>query len=353
MSEALDAGAVIETAADLDVGDEVRLARAGYEWASPMAVDDVDVVAWVDADGEAAFRAAEVELSKSRGQTAENPHVVEAVSGDIARHRQADHRNTVHRFDPVGSDSDDGDAGSDGQDIECPDCQKTFKNEHGLAIHRGHHHDGGDELSEDIDEELGLEDDEGEVDEADADPSPPVPDTGDIGTGELTAAVEPVDGEWRRSDVAGVETATNGHVEGGQDDGIETKGFADPDQADEDIESFPRPCDCGVVVNDTLEYQIHRTEAHGEPQYELDYIDPGEFQSHVEAAETVPELAEELEWGLERTLRALGIYGCEDAIGAGDIPDDPTATSDLLTAGSDADADQADRGADGAGRADP
>ena len=159
-----------------------------------------------------------------------------------------------------------------------------------------------------------------------------LPDTSDIGTGELTPAVRALDEEvWAEMSAA----SQNGR--GGTAD-IQTRGFAsDEDNKDGDGEvCYPYVCSCGVVCKDNLARRIHRTEAHGTPQGDLGYLQPGEFETLVRQSDTVSELADALEWQQERTLRALGIYGFEDATTGGDIPDDPAAREDLLRLGPDA-----------------
>ena len=79
-----------------------------------------------------------------------------------------------------------------------------------------------------------------------------------------------------------------------------------------------RECQCGTTVDGDLEWQVHQLEAHGTPQARLDYMEPGEFESLVEDAESVGEVIEACSWSRERTLRLLGIYGLSDVIG-GDI----------------------------------
>jgi len=121
---------------------------------------------------------------------------------------------------------------------------------------------------------------------------------------------------------------------------IQTQGFAgDDDESDHKDDNhicYPHVCSCGVVCEDELSRQIHRTEAHGAPQAKFGHLQPGEFETLVAQSETVSELADALESGYERTLRALGIYGFEDVVTGGERPDDPAASEDLLRLGPDA-----------------
>lgn len=155
MSEAIDPSTVIRTARTLEPGDEVRVARKGYEWSSPLDVVDVQVVDWKSPGGGFSTAAVTVE---SRSQLD-----VEATSGDdYAIIIQSDLAHALYRFDlPSQGDGDDAEAADevDGPEAEhdCPDCDRAFDTERGLNIHRGQVHNGGDELSEGIDEELGVE----------------------------------------------------------------------------------------------------------------------------------------------------------------------------------------------------
>jgi len=79
-----------------------------------------------------------------------------------------------------------------------------------------------------------------------------------------------------------------------------------------------RECQCGTTVDGDLEWQVHQLEEHGTPQARLDYLEPGEFESLVENADSVGEVIDACSWSRERTLRLLGIYGLSDVIG-GDI----------------------------------
>jgi hypothetical protein len=82
---------------------------------------------------------------------------------------------------------------------------------------------------------------------------------------------------------------------------------------------YPCECRCGVVCEDSLDWAIHRLEVHGVSQSRLDYLDPGEFESLVEAADTVRDLADDLDWSLRRTLRVLSAYGLGDVVGPSDV----------------------------------
>ena len=92
---------------------------------------------------------------------------------------------------------------------------------------------------------------------------------------------------------------------------------ADTDADAEDSNS--RQCGCGHVCEDGLEYAIHRTEEHGSPQSVLGYLEPGEFESVVEGADSVLEMGTELGWSTERVIRALNIYGLAEIVGPSDV----------------------------------
>jgi len=153
-------------------------------------------------------------------------------------------------------------------------------------------------------------------------------DTGDIGTGEMTSAVRPLDeGEWAPFELEQRDQEDT--------DMIQTSGFADDDnESDDDRIFFPWVCSCGVACESQLERVIHRTEAHGVPQAKLNSLAQGEFLKRVRTSDSVTELAQSLNVGTEKTLRMLGIYGIEYA--GGGLPDDPTASADLLQLGPEA-----------------
>jgi hypothetical protein len=80
-----------------------------------------------------------------------------------------------------------------------------------------------------------------------------------------------------------------------------------------------RTCGCGERFDDAFEYSIHRTEYHEEPQGVLGYLDAGEFETVVEAADSIQEIARAVDWSTERVLRALNIYGLEEIVGPSDV----------------------------------
>lgn len=94
----------------------------------------------------------------------------------------------------------------------------------------------------------------------------------------------------------------------------------EPDGDGGDYYPYPRECiECGeVTVKNSFEEAIHRTEVHGTTQSSLDYMEPGEFETAVEAADSVGEIADALGWSYERSMRGLGVYGLADVVG-GDV----------------------------------
>ena len=114
-TNALAGDAVLDVAADLEDDDRVHLARSGYAWASPMAVQDVDCVEWTDGDGNRQFRSARIELTSTsnRGPSTSTPHVVTALDGAEAEWSKGNSAAAVVRFDPVGSGGSDSDGAAD------------------------------------------------------------------------------------------------------------------------------------------------------------------------------------------------------------------------------------------------
>ncbi|QLD84588.1 hypothetical protein HWV23_02305 [Natronomonas halophila] len=250
-------------------------------------------------------------------------HVDEAVEEDIDEDADEEIECDVDGCEYTGNQQGlaihKGRAHTDDEDpeIRCSDCGETFDSEHGLSIHRGHQHGSDDE--EDRDDEDDLE------------------DTSELGTGDLTPAVQRVD-DTSGQHVDDEDAASNGKDASEAATSVQTKGFADApdDTSEEEPTSYPWVCRCGVVCSNAFEKGIHRTEAHGVPQARLDYLEPGEFQEKVDDASTVSELAENLGWSTERVLRALGIYGFDGAVAGDGLPDDPTTACDLLTPDTDA-----------------
>lgn len=79
---------------------------------------------------------------------------------------------------------------------------------------------------------------------------------------------------------------------------------------------FYRRCPkCDIVCEHSLEWFVHRTEAHDAPQSELDNLEPGEFESIVQDADTVADIFEAVPFSSGRTLRLLGVYGLDDVVG--------------------------------------
>jgi len=88
----------------------------------------------------------------------------------------------------------------------------------------------------------------------------------------------------------------------------------DPETARGDYQKrCPR---CDIVCESSVEWDVHRTEAHDAPQSTLG-LEPGEFEGIVEAADEVSDIVEAVSFGPEKTLRLLGVYGLEDVIGGG------------------------------------
>ena len=82
-------------------------------------------------------------------------------------------------------------------------------------------------------------------------------------------------------------------------------------KSDDESESSGSKLCCGQSLS-SLEYAIHRTEEHGAKRKELDNLEPGEFEEIVEDADSIPEIADELDWIKGRVIRTLGIYGRDD-----------------------------------------
>jgi len=169
------------------------------------------------------------------------------------------------------------------------------------------------------------------VDGARGGPSHQPPDTSDIGAGDLTPAVRPLDEEeW--TSVSEFEQRDQEET-----DMIQTSGFAAGDgESDDDRIHYPWVCSCGVVCQTQLEREIHRMEAHGDPQTRLNSLKQGKFVDLVRKVDSVTGLAESLDCSTNRTLRILGIYGLKGAVAGDGLPDDPTTTTDLLQLGSEA-----------------
>ena len=107
-------------------------------------------------------------------------------------------------------------------------------------------------------------------------------------------------------------------LDGPEPDGDEEE-VDDADQGDADEVPEYRSCSCGETFADSLEYYVHRTEDHGKPQQALGHLEPDEFEETVNDVDGVQELADELGFSTERTLRILNVYGLEDAVGPGDV----------------------------------
>ena len=149
---------------------------------------------------------------------------------------------------------------------------------------------GEQDESDDAEESAGDADDE-------ADPS----------TGVTTAA--------ESNSTSGSSSQAEGEGEG-EGEGEDTNSGTDSEK------SYPRECGCGETCAGTLEYHVHRLEEHGDTSAELDFLEPGAFESIVADAESVGEVIEACSWSRERTLRLLGIYGLSDVVGGStDISD--------------------------------
>lgn len=102
----------------------------------------------------------------------------------------------------------------------------------------------------------------------------------------------------------------------GQHDDEDDEGDVLQEPAESD-KKYPRECECGTVCEGRLEYDVHRVEEHG--AHRAGYPDPGEFETIVEEAESLPDIQDATGWSSEKSLRMLGIYGLMDAVGGGDV----------------------------------
>lgn len=116
---------------------------------------------------------------------------------------------------------------------------------------------------------------------------------------------------------------------------------------DESEGEYPKECSCGVMLHGGLEESIHRTEEHDTPQSSTGYLEAGEFERTVEEADSPQDVADALDWGVERVLRALAIYGLDDLLVDSDrsLADINDFEFDGVDAG--ADTDEQEAAADG------
>lgn len=121
---------------------------------------------------------------------------------------------------------------------------------------------------------------------------------------------EPDDVDGEEQDEAGEASAT-------RPEDNESEGAGTEVNDEVPYESFPRECHCGVTLEDSLELAIHRTEEHDTPQAALGRLEPGEFKSIVEEADALADVVDEVGWSPEKTLRVIGFYDLDDAVGHG------------------------------------
>lgn len=93
-------------------------------------------------------------------------------------------------------------------------------------------------------------------------------------------------------------------------------------QSDTDCE---RCAECQALDGNSLEFAVHRTEAHGASYEMLNRVQPGEFEAAARAADSVPDLADTLGFSNQRVIRLLNIYdldvGVDDATEPAGDPD--------------------------------
>lgn len=125
---------------------------------------------------------------------------------------------------------------------------------------------------------------------------------------------EPDDVDGERQDEADQASAARP-----EDNGPEDAGTKVDHEVDDEVpyEPFPRECHCGVTLENSLELAIHRTEEHDVPQAALGRLELGEFKSIVEEADALADVVDEVGWSLEKTLRVIGSYDLDDAVGRG------------------------------------
>jgi len=137
--------------------------------------------------------------------------------------------------------------------------------------------------------------------------------------GRVESREDPDDGRRNLYRLAGTEVHTL-EGDGSHDTSEEPHEDAETEEADDDVdepddgESYPKECSCGVMLHGGLEEAIHRTEEHDTPQSSTGYLEPGEFERTVEKANSPQDVADALDWGVERVLRALAIYGLDDLL---------------------------------------
>lgn len=173
------------TAAQQRLYDHLRQAESDPD-PSPDADTDTDMDTDSDTDTEAEKFACDVDgcdyetesehgLSIHKGRT----HKDDADDADEDEDEEDDVQKEAKAAEDVEAEEDVDDAQEeldaddvDFQTFECDRCDYTSKSEKGVAIHAGQvHDDQTNELSEDIDEELGLVEGDGADDEPEEDPS--------------------------------------------------------------------------------------------------------------------------------------------------------------------------------------
>jgi hypothetical protein len=106
---------------------------------------------------------------------------------------------------------------------------------------------------------------------------------------------------------------------------VESEGDVDVDEPDQKDgaqltdDTYPRDCHCGATLQNSLELAVHRTEEHGVPQERIGHLEQGEFEAIVQDADDIAEIAEAVSFGIEKTMRMLGVYGLADVVGATDL----------------------------------
>lgn len=140
----LPAADVIETARDLEAGDEVYLAYNSYEWSEPLTVLDVDLT---DADDSSEGGAA-----TTLEMTVKSITEMEVAASARDKHATINHGNApnpIYRFEIA-----------DEPDLHvCEDCGRPFGSERGKNIHRATEHDDGFDGADEVDIEASIDDD--------------------------------------------------------------------------------------------------------------------------------------------------------------------------------------------------
>jgi DNA-binding MarR family transcriptional regulator len=103
------------------------------------------------------------------------------------------------------------------------------------------------------------------------------------------------------------------HGDSGSHDAGDEQSSDDDPTAEDGGEWTDRCGKCDAEFDSTLAYALHRTEVHGVPRNEVG-LEPGEFAEQVSDMDSIADLADGLDWGTERVLRTLGMYGLDDAV---------------------------------------